>query len=94
MHRSQDGGKNQRNGGHCVHTEPGELRRLPRRLIDPKDPKRYITVDDGGASINTSNGPRDRFPTARYHVHVDNRVLTDLQQPAGRRDDARARDEL
>src|SRR4029079_16433448 len=44
--------------------------------IDPKDPVRYITVDDGGASINTKAGVVSiRIPNGQmYHVHVDNQV--------------------
>ncbi len=44
--------------------------------IDPKDPVRYALTDDGGASINTPQGPvRVSLPNGQmYHVHVDNRV--------------------
>jgi photosystem II stability/assembly factor-like uncharacterized protein len=44
--------------------------------IDPKDPVRYALTDDGGASINTHQGPvRVSLPNGQmYHVHVDNRV--------------------
>jgi photosystem II stability/assembly factor-like uncharacterized protein len=78
MHRSQDGGKNfSGNGGQFAFTQGqascGDCHDV---WIDPKDPKRYITVDDGGASINTPNGPQGiRLPNGQmYHVHVDNRV--------------------
>ena len=78
MHRSQDGGKNfSGNGGQFAFTQGqascGDCHDV---WIDPKDPKRYITVDDGGGSINTPNGPQSlRIPNGQmYHVHVDNRV--------------------
>ena len=78
MHRSQDGGKNfSGNGGQFAFTQGqagcGDCHDI---WIDPKDPKRYITVDDGGANINTPNGPqRVSLPNGQmYHVHVDNRV--------------------
>ncbi|HET7694194.1 MAG TPA: hypothetical protein VFK57_00655 [Vicinamibacterales bacterium] len=78
MHRSQDGGKNfSGNGGTFPFVQGqascGDCHDV---WIDPRDPKRYITVDDGGASINTPNGPQSiRIPNGQmYHVHVDNRV--------------------
>ena len=78
MHRSQDGGKNfSGNGGQFAFTQGqascGDCHDV---WIDPKDPKRYITVDDGGATINTPAGPQSiRLPNGQmYHVHVDNRV--------------------
>jgi photosystem II stability/assembly factor-like uncharacterized protein len=78
MHRSQDGGKNfSGNGGQFAFTQGqascGDCHDV---WIDPKDPKRYITVDDIGGSINTPNGPQAiRIPNGQmYHVHVDNRV--------------------
>src|SRR6185503_2043469 len=78
MHRSQDGGKTfSGNGGQFAFTQGqascGDCHDV---WIDPKDPKRYITVDDGGGSINTPNGPQNlRIPNGQmYHVHVDNRV--------------------
>ena len=78
MHRSQDGGRNfSGNGGTFAFTlgqaSCGDCHDV---WIDPKDPKRYITVDDGGGSINTPNGPQAfRIPNGQmYHVHVDNRV--------------------
>ena len=78
MHRSQDGGKSfSGNGGTFAFTQGqascGDCHDV---WIDPKDPKRYITVDDGGGSINTPNGPQSlRIPNGQmYHVHVDNRV--------------------
>jgi len=44
--------------------------------IDPRDPVRYVLTDDGGASIDTHQGPlRVSLPNGQmYHVHVDNRV--------------------
>jgi photosystem II stability/assembly factor-like uncharacterized protein len=78
MHRSQDGGKNfSGNGGQFAFTQGqagcGDCHDV---WIDPKDPKRYVLVDDGGGSINTANGPLGiRIPNGQmYHVHVDNRV--------------------
>src|SRR3954464_8871650 len=78
MHRSQDGGKNfSGNGGQFAFTQGqascGDCHDV---WIDPKDPTRYVVVDDGGGSINTKNGPQGiRLPNGQmYHVHVDNRV--------------------
>ena len=81
MHRSQDGGKTfSGNGGAPAafaftqgQASCGDCHDV---WIDPKDPKRYITVDDGGGSINTPNGPQGiRLPNGQmYHVHVDNQV--------------------
>ena len=78
MHRSQDGGKNfSGNGGEFAFTQGqascGDCHDV---WVDPKDPVRYITVDDGGASINTKAGVQSiRIPNGQmYHVHVDNRV--------------------
>src|SRR4029079_19364707 len=78
MHRSQDGGKSfSGNGGQFAFTQGqascGDFHDV---WIDPKDPKRYAVVDDGGGSINTPNGPQNlRIPNGQmYHVHVDNRV--------------------
>ena len=78
MHRSQDGGKTfSGNGGQFPFTQGqascGDCHDV---WIDPKDPIRYITVDDGGASINTKTGVVSiRIPNGQmYHVHVDNRV--------------------
>jgi photosystem II stability/assembly factor-like uncharacterized protein len=81
MHRSQDGGKTFSGNGGGPNAFPftqgqascGDCHDV---WIDPKDPKRYITVDDGGGSINTPNGPQGiRIPNGQmYHVHVDNRV--------------------
>src|SRR5262245_49576989 len=81
MHRSQNGGKTfSGNGGNpqvFAYTQGqsscGDCHDV---WIDPKDPKRYIVVDDGGGSINTPNGPQAiRIPNGQmYHVHVDNRV--------------------
>ena len=79
MHRSQDGGKNfSGNGGAPFAFTQGQAScgDCHDVWIDPKDPKRYVTVDDGGANINTPNGPqRVSLPNGQmYHVHVDNRV--------------------
>jgi len=78
MHRSQDGGKSfSGNGGQFAFTQGqascGDCHDV---WIDPKDPKRYAVVDDGGGSINTPNGPQNlRIPNGQmYHVHVDNQV--------------------
>ena len=48
-------------------TTSGSIRRIPTR---------YVLTDDGGASINTKQGPvRVTLPNGQmYHVHVDNRV--------------------
>jgi hypothetical protein len=81
MHRSQNGGKTfSGNGGNAQaftftqgQASCGDCHDI---WIDPKDPKRYVVVDDGGGSINTPNGPQGiRIPNGQmYHVHVDNRV--------------------
>jgi photosystem II stability/assembly factor-like uncharacterized protein len=81
MHRSQNGGKTfSGNGGGAQafaftqgQASCGDCHDV---WIDPKDPKRYVLVDDGGGSINTPNGPQSiRLPNGQmYHVHVDNRV--------------------
>ncbi len=78
LHRSQDGGRNfSGNGGQFAFTEGqascGDCHDV---WIDPRDPVRYITVDDLGASINTKAGVQNiRIPNGQmYHVHVDNRV--------------------
>src|SRR5215510_2871770 len=81
MHRSQNGGKTFSGNGGGPQAFPftsgqascGDCHDV---WIDPKDPKRYIVVDDGGGAINTPNGPQAiRIPNGQmYHVHVDNRV--------------------
>jgi photosystem II stability/assembly factor-like uncharacterized protein len=78
MHRSQDGGKTfSGNGGQFAFVQGqascGDCHDV---WIDPKDPVRYIVVDDGGGSINTRSGiVRINLPNGQmYHVHVDNRV--------------------
>ncbi len=77
MHRSTDGGATfSGNGG--VDPFQGQARcgDCHDVWIDPKDPARYVVVDDGGGSINTPQGPLQiRIPNGQmYHVHVDNRV--------------------
>jgi len=81
MHRSQNGGKTfSGNGGgqqaFAFTTGQASCGDCHDVWIDPKDPKRYVLVDDGGGSINTPNGPQQiRIPNGQmYHVHVDNRV--------------------
>jgi photosystem II stability/assembly factor-like uncharacterized protein len=81
MHRSQNGGKTFSGNGGGPQAFPftsgqascGDCHDV---WIDPKDPKRYILVDDGGGAINTPNGPQNiNIPNGQmYHVHVDNRV--------------------
>jgi photosystem II stability/assembly factor-like uncharacterized protein len=81
MHRSQNGGKTFSGNGGGPQAFPftqgqascGDCHDV---WIDPQDPKRYVTVDDGGGSINTPNGPQNiSIPNGQmYHVHVDNRV--------------------
>ena len=100
MHRSQDGGKNFSGNGGTVrlHAGTGELRRLPRRLDRSEGSEalhhrgRRRRARSTRRTVRRASG----FPNGQmYHVHVDNRVpVLDLQQPAGRRDDARAVDEL
>ncbi len=77
MHRSTDGGATfSGNGG--VDPFQGQARcgDCHDVWIDPKDPARYVVVDDGGGSINTPQGPLQiRIPNGQmYHVHVDNQV--------------------
>jgi photosystem II stability/assembly factor-like uncharacterized protein len=79
MHRSQDGGKTfSGNGGGPFPFTQGQAScgDCHDVWIDPKDPVRYIVVDDGGGSINTRDGVTRIFlPNGQmYHVHVDNRV--------------------
>jgi photosystem II stability/assembly factor-like uncharacterized protein len=79
LHRSQDGGKTfSGNGGGPFAFVEGQAScgDCHDVWIDPKDPVRYILVDDGGASINTKTGfTRVFIPNGQmYHVHVDNRV--------------------
>jgi photosystem II stability/assembly factor-like uncharacterized protein len=79
LHRSQDGGKtfSGNGGGPFPFTEGqascGDCHDV---WIDPKEPARYVLVDDGGAAINTRQGiVRVSLPNGQmYHVHVDNRV--------------------
>ncbi len=79
FHRSQDGGKTfSGNGGRGFAFTEGQAScgDCHDIWIDPKDPVRYILVDDGGAQINTRQGiVRVLLPNGQmYHVHVDNRV--------------------
>jgi hypothetical protein len=79
FHRSQDGGKTfSGNGGQPFAFTQGQAScgDCHDIWIDPKDPKNYVLTDDGGANINTPNGPRRvSLPNGQmYHVHVDNRV--------------------
>ena len=67
--RSTDAGKTWT----TLHPPHGDNHAL---WIDPENPKRMITGDDGGASISTDSGntwsPEDNQPTAQfYHVAVD-----------------------
>jgi photosystem II stability/assembly factor-like uncharacterized protein len=89
MHRSVDGGKTFSGNGATPTGVPqgascGDCHDV---WFDPKDPVSYALTDDGGANINTHNGQtRVSLPNGQmYHVHVDNRVPTDLRQPPGRR---------
>ncbi|HWK10175.1 MAG TPA: hypothetical protein VNR64_09000, partial [Vicinamibacterales bacterium] len=79
FHRSQDGGKNfSGNGGGPFPFTQGQAScgDCHDIWIDPTDPTRYVLTDDGGAAINTKNGPLNvQLPNGQmYHVHVDNRV--------------------
>jgi photosystem II stability/assembly factor-like uncharacterized protein len=79
FHRSQDGGKTfSGNGGRGFAFTEGQAScgDCHDIWIDPKDPVRYVLVDDGGAQINTRQGiVRVSLPNGQmYHVHVDNRV--------------------
>jgi photosystem II stability/assembly factor-like uncharacterized protein len=79
FHRSQDGGKTfSGNGGAPFAYTQGQAScgDCHDIWIDPKDPTRYVLTDDGGAAINTRNGPLNvNLPNGQmYHVHVDNRV--------------------
>ncbi len=79
LHRSQDGGKNfSGNGGGPFPFTQGQAScgDCHDVWIDPKDPMRYVLVDDAGAAINTKDGfTRILIPNGQmYHVHVDNRV--------------------
>ena len=99
MHRSQDGGKNfSGNGGQFPFTQGqascGDCHDV---WIDPKDPVRYITVDDGGSSINTPQRRAEHPDSERPDVprpRRQPRPVLDLQQSSGRRHDARTGDEL
>ncbi|HTM27481.1 MAG TPA: hypothetical protein VL225_19925 [Vicinamibacterales bacterium] len=78
FHRSVDGGKSfSGNGGQVAGVPQGASCGDCHDIwIDPKDPVRYALTDDGGANINTHNGPvRVSLPNGQmYHVHIDNRV--------------------
>jgi hypothetical protein len=71
-HHSTDGGKTfggaGGGGGGC-----GDCHDI---WIDPKDGRRFVLTDDGGARINSSSGSQSvRLPIGQmYHVAVDNRV--------------------
>ena len=68
FHRSSDGGKTFPGSGGC-----GDCHDI---WIDPKDPRRFVLTDDGGAAIFTAQGQQSvRLPNGQmYHVAVDNRV--------------------
>ncbi|HEU4935685.1 MAG TPA: hypothetical protein VFT39_04460 [Vicinamibacterales bacterium] len=77
FHRSTDGGATfSGNGGVNPFQGQASCGDCHDIWIDPKDPTRYILVDDGGGSINKKDGPvRITLPNGQmYHVHVDNRV--------------------
>jgi photosystem II stability/assembly factor-like uncharacterized protein len=79
FHRSQDGGKTfSGNGGRPFPFTQGQAScgDCHDIWIDPQDPVRYVLTDDGGANINTKNGPiRVSLPNGQmYHIAVDNQV--------------------
>ena len=77
FHRSTNGGATfSGNGGNNPFQGQASCGDCHDIWIDPKDPARYVLTDDGGASINTKQGPvRITLPNGQmYHVHVDNRV--------------------
>src|SRR4051812_35317840 len=77
FHRSTNGGATfTGNGGSNPFQGQASCGDCHDIWIDPKDPTRYVLTDDGGASINTKQGPlRITLPNGQmYHVHVDNRV--------------------
>jgi photosystem II stability/assembly factor-like uncharacterized protein len=77
FHRSTNGGATfSGNGGNNPFQGQASCGDCHDIWIDPKDPARYVLTDDGGASINTKQGPvRVTLPNGQmYHVHVDNRV--------------------
>jgi photosystem II stability/assembly factor-like uncharacterized protein len=77
FHRSTNGGATfTGNGGPNAFQGQASCGDCHDVWIDPKDPARYVLVDDGGGSINTPQGPLQiRIPNGQmYHVHVDNRV--------------------
>jgi photosystem II stability/assembly factor-like uncharacterized protein len=70
-YRSTDGGEKFTE----LHAPHGDFHDL---WIDPKNPKRMIVANDGGASISVDDGKtwssQDNQPTAQfYHVSTDNR---------------------
>ena len=99
FHRSQDGGKtfSGNGGGPFAFTQGqascGDCHDI---WIDPKDPVRYVLTDDAGANINTKTGNHPRVAAQRADVsraRRQPRAVLDLQQPAGRRHDARTVDD-
>ena len=77
FHRSTNGGATfTGNGGPNAFQGQASCGDCHDVWIDPRDPARYVLVDDGGGSINTPQGPLQiRIPNGQmYHVHVDNRV--------------------
>ena len=100
FHRSQDGGKTfSGNGGDRSHSR--RARRAAATATTSGSIRRIRSAtsltDDGGANINTQAGHDPRVAAERADVsraRRQPRAVLDLQQPAGRRDDARAVDEL
>ncbi len=66
FHKSTDGGKTFKTLLHPPHGDNHDL------WIDPNDPRRFITSDDGGATVSLNGGETwtdEDFPTAQlYHV--------------------------
>ena len=99
FHRSQDGGKTfSGNGGASSPSRRG--RRAAATATTSGSIRRIRSAtsltDDGGASINTQAGHRPRVAAERADVsraRRQPRALLDLQQPPGRRHDARADDD-
>ena len=88
FHRSIDGGQ-------TFPIERRRLRRLPRHLDGSEEPDHWVATGDGGMGITTDHGAdvqqhraADRPDVPRRHRQPG--AVLDLQQPAGRRHDARA----
>ncbi len=100
MHRSQDGGKTfSGNGGGPFPFTQGQAScgDCHDVWIDPKDPVRYVARGRWRREHQHASGDRPRVAAERADVsraRRQPRSLLDLQQPSGRRHDARADDGL